>query len=87
MDWQAKFSQLVSIVDPTRSFPPDFKWDDEKTIDALIAELRTHAQTDAQVELSTVKASLAAKDAVYAAEQRLKKAGVKQSDIDALKGK
>lgn len=87
MDWQDKFSQLVGIVDPTRSFPRDFKWDDEATIDALIAGLRTHAKTDAQVELVTVKTRLAEKDAVYAAEQRLKAAGVKQADIDALKGK
>ena len=87
MGWQAKFTQLVGIIDPTRSYPANFKWDDEATIDALISELRENAKTDHQVEAMNLRAQLAAKDAVYAAEQRLKAVGIKQSDIDTLKGK
>ena len=87
MDWQAKFTQLVGVIDPTRSFPRDFAWDDEATIDALIAGLRTHAKTDHQVEAESLRTQLAAVDTKYAAEQRLKAAGAKQADIDALKGK
>lgn len=84
MDWQAKFSQLVGIIDPTRSFPPDFAWDDEATIDALIKELRAHAKTDHQVENAALKASLAAVDAKAEAKQRLKALGATDADLEKL---
>ena len=40
MDYQAKFTQLVSIIDPKRAFPIDFDWQDEKAIArAICSEL------------------------------------------------
>lgn len=87
MDYQAKFTQLVNIIDPSRTFPRDFDWDDESAIDALITELRTPAQTDDAVRANEAETRLAEKDADFALEKRLKESGVKQEDIDALKGR
>lgn len=68
MDWQAKFTQLYGVVDPTRNFPADFDWDDENAIDQLIQDARVHAKTLGQVaqldeDLRSEEAALRSADA------------------------
>lgn len=47
-DWQGKFFQLYSVIDPLRSFPAGF--DAEANADALIADARVHARTLGQLD-------------------------------------
>lgn len=47
MDWQAKFTQLYSVIDPMRSFPAGF--DFEANVDQLIEDARAHAKTLTQI--------------------------------------
>lgn len=85
MDWQAEALALLDIV-LRRPFPDGY--DFEANWPALVKDFRAAVSADLPEELKAVKARLATLDAAFAAEERLKKLpGVKQADIDALKGK
>lgn len=86
MDWQGRASQLVNLIDPERSFKAgEFEALDDKAWAALVTELRGRAATDARVEANSLRQQLAANDAVFAAEQRLRAKGASDEDIAILK--
>lgn len=87
MDWQSYFTQLVSIIDPTRTFPRGFDWSDKATIEALLTELRTVAKTDHAIEVERLQAQLEVVDEKSAAEARMLAAGVSRADIEKVRGR
>lgn len=85
-DWQGRCSALVNLIDPLRRFAAgEFEALDDVAWAALVAELRGRAATDARVEANSLRQQLAANDAVFAAEQRLRAKGATDEDIAALK--
>jgi|GEM_PF-6055834 len=53
MDWQARASQLINLIDPTKSFKAgEFEALDDKAWAALVAELRGKALTNEKIELA-----------------------------------
>lgn len=69
IDWQGKFSQLYSVIDPLRSFPPGF--DVEANVDNLIADARTHAKTLGQLEAADI-ARRVREQGIVSARQKIK---------------
>lgn len=53
MDWQARASQLINLIDPAKSFKAgEFEALDDKAWAALVAELRGKALTNEKLELA-----------------------------------
>lgn len=53
MDWQARASQLVNLIDPLRSFKAgEFEALDDAAWAALVVELRGKALTNEKLELA-----------------------------------
>jgi hypothetical protein len=88
MDWQARALEVVLLIEPKRGFKRgEFEALDDVAWATLVAELRAEAGADHAAVVATLRARVEQLDAVAAAEQRMKAAGVSDADIDALKGK
>lgn len=83
--WLSRCSVLVDLLLRRRFAAGVFENMDEVAWQALLVECREAAAFDARVEANDLRQALAAKDAVFAAEQRLRAKGATDEDIAALK--
>lgn len=79
MDWQARSSQLVNLIDPQRSFKAgEFEKLDEAAWAALVQELRGKALTNEKLELARQA------EAQKAADRQAALAKLTQKDRESL---
>ncbi|MBX3459992.1 MAG: hypothetical protein KF696_08505 [Planctomycetes bacterium] len=85
MDWQDRCSQLVGLLLPARTFTAgEFENLTDAQWDALMAEARAAAKTDARFEAQELRQQLEALSASEAALNKARTLGLSAAEIEAL---